>query len=239
MSLSKTKNKKSIPIALDSDDNKLVYYNSNQTGSKKMVSKNGYTPYHHGDAVLYVSARRGAGKSTFASMYIKSYVEATDGKVFIISRLDDDPSIQLPHRGMRIPIGELSTITMEDLKNSLVVFDDINDSKFTKSDIITLNAFITDIIENSRHFGISAILTSHMITDYRKTRLILNECSALVVFPQYSNRYQIDRALKTYFSLSKEQRDEVFNSESRWVFMNSITPKFILTEHEVYPYRYN
>lgn len=237
MSLSKNKTDKAIPIAIDTDDGQLIYYSEN-TEINKLYSKKGFEPYHYGDSVVYVSARRGAGKSTFCNTYIHNYVKATDGRVFLISRLEEDESIKLPERGLRIPINELVSLDMSDLKDSLMVFDDINDAKLTKQQSNFLNKFIIDVIENSRHFNISVIITSHMMANYKQTRPFLYESSAVVVYPQFSNLSQIEKVMKNYYSMSDAQIQNIFNSSSRWVFINTITPKYVMTKNEIYTYKY-
>ena len=235
--LSKTKTDKAIPIAIDKDDNQLIYYKENNEISK-LISKKGFEPYHYGDSVLYVSARRGAGKSTFCNMYIHNYTKATDGRVFLVSRLEDDPSIKLPERGLRIPISEVIFLEMADLHDSLIVFDDINDAKLTKKQVQMLTNFITDVIENSRHFNISVIITSHMMTNYKATRPFLYESSAIVIYPQFSNLAQIEKVMKNYYSMTDQQIAEIFKSKSRWVMVNTINPKYVLSHHEIYTYSY-
>ena len=237
MSFSKNKIDKSLPIAIDKDDDQLIYYN-NTTGTEKVISKKGFEPFYYGDAVVYVSGRRGAGKSTFCNIYIHNYVKATDGRVFLISRLKEDESIKLPERGMRIPINEISQITMDDLKDSLIVFDDINDANLNKYETAILNKFIIDVIENSRHYNLSVIITSHMMANFKQTRPFLYESSAVVIYPQWSNLAQIEKVMRSYYSMSTTQIKDIFNSPSRWVYVNTITPKYIMTQHEIYTYKY-
>jgi len=237
-----------IPIAYDSDDRKLVYYCNNATintkdggvihCSKNISSKNGFFPWYNGDAVIYVSARRGAGKSTFCSNYLQVYNFVTGDRVFLISRLADDTSIKLPKEGMRIPISKLRDITLEDLSDSLLVFDDIEDAKMEKNDRLYLYNFIIDAIENSRHFNISILITSHMISNYSKTRPFLYESNAIVVFPKYSNASQIAKALSSYYSFNKKQIEKVFNSDSRWVTIHTVGVKAIISQNEIYTYSY-
>lgn len=235
---SKRHRKGDVPVALDDEDNHVVYYHHGKYNPEPFESVKGFTPWHHGDKVCYICARRGAGKSTFCNIYMENYVEATDGRVFFISRFEDDPSIKLPERSMRLSVGDLPQVPLEELTNSLLVFDDIHSSQYTRQESNYIQSFILDAIQNSRHFNISILITSHMISNYAKTRDILNEMSSLVVFPAYSNAYQIERALKTYVGLNKEQIDDIMSiSDSRWVMIQTISPKFVLTQHKIYPYK--
>lgn len=231
------KNKSDYPIAYDDGDNKLVYYDPKR-GEPHLTATGLFRPWYWGDACIYICGRRGSGKSTYCNEYIKSYVTATDGKVFFVSRFQDDPSITLPERSMRLDILDLVNLELQDLSNSLIVFDDIHSSSYSRQEILFLQKFILDVIQNSRHFNLSCLITSHMISNYQKTRDILAELSALVIFPQHSTGYQIERALRVYLGLNKQQIKSIFSLENtRWVHIQVIGPKFILTQKEVFGYK--
>lgn len=240
--LSTNKTSGSSPIALDTADKSLIYYHKSETGNhNKLVAKGNFEPFFpFKDQLVYISSRRGAGKSTFCNTYIKNYVEATDGRVFIVSRFDSDPSIELPKRGMFIKLNQIQDIEMKDMKDSLIVFDDIHSTQLTPQQAKILQNFVIDVCENSRHHNLSALITSHQATNYSKTRAILNESNAFVFFPQFTNRHQIERALKVYYGLNDIQIDELFNiTNSRWVMVNCINPKYILTQKEVWTFDNN
>lgn len=241
MSLTKEKTKGSIPIAVDKDDSQVIYFKDKVSEvhdvNNPLKSNRGFLPYHFGDKVIYVCGRRNSGKSTFANSYIDAYVKATDNKIFMVSRFEDDPSIDLPERSLRLSIQDLQEIELQDLKNSLIVFDDIHSASYSKQDVAYLQNFIIDIIENSRHYNISTLITSHQVSNYQKTRAILHELSNFVIFPEYSNTHQNEYVLKNYFGLKKDMLDRVMNIKgSRWVMIQSIKPKFIMSEHELFTY---
>jgi len=236
--LSYTASKQGLPMAYDTDNKKLLFINSDSKEKNKIETKKQFEPFYNGkDQLIYVCGRRGSGKSYFCNIYIKNYVEATDGRVFIVSRFNNDPSIVLPDRGMYLKIEDLKEVTMDDLANSLILFDDIHSAQLTAQETKFLHSYILDVMENSRHYNLSAIITSHMITNYSKTRAILNEANAIVVYPKFSNIYQIKRALKVYYGMSDVEINKVLNIEnSRWVYINVVNPKYILTEKEAYFY---
>lgn len=237
--LSKEHLPKSKPIAFDTGDEQLVFFSKDGKGEKRIKAKGDFEPWVFGDALVYVAGKRGSGKSTFANLYIKSYTEATDGKVFLISRFEEDPSIKLPVRGLHIPIEDIDNIEIEDLSHSLVVFDDIANAQLTRKQVQQLHKFIHDVLENSRHYDTKVLITSHQVCDYSRTRAVLNECSAIVVYPQFANRYQIEQALRVYFSMKKPQIEEIMNvTDSRWVYINTVEPRFIMTQKEIWTYQY-
>lgn len=251
--LSYKQTKNSRPIAINKENNELIYINKNTCSDEKRLNGKFEPFYPLNDQLIYIVGRRGCGKSTFCNTYIKNYVEATDGRVFIISRFNSDPSINLPPRAMFVPLNELNDVNIEDFKNSLLVFDDIHNSSLTAAQTKKIHSFVLDVMENSRHHNVSALITSHMATNYSKTREILNESNAIVVYPEYSNPYQIERALKVYYGLSndlikyimntgsrwiyvnKNQKNIMF-AGSRWVYINTTKPKYIMTENEIFTY---
>ena len=204
-----------------------------------LVSKKGFEPFHpaNGDRVYFIAAARGSGKSTWCNTYIKNYVESTDGRVFFISRFESDPSIQLPERGMRISIPDLMTLNLSDLHDSLLVFDDINDSHFSTKERAFLQNYIIDCIENSRHYNTSCLISSHQVSNYSRTRHILAEMSGLVVFPQHSTAFQVERGLRYYLGLSKQQTAEIMENPDRWVLVQSRKPKYVMSQHRLYEYK--
>lgn len=237
-----------IPVALDSGDNQ--YVSIWKRGQSHVVAQGAFTPVYHGDTLIYVVGRRGCGKSTFCSDYISSYNKITDGNVFFISRFRSDPSIHLPLIGgkwihlddivgfLDAHVGKKDTGWMDCFHDSLVVIDDIASSQLTPKQSTLLHAFVCDMIENSRHLKCSMLITSHMVTSYSKTRQILNECSSLVFFPKFSTRHQVESCLMRYFGMTIKQVDELYQlKKTRWIMVDVVTPKLILTQHELFSWK--
>lgn len=234
MSLSKQPNG-GHPIGFDTGDRTIVFLNPKATnGVNEMTPVGQFEPFHSGDQIIYIAAPRGAGKSTFCNIYIRHFADATDGRVFLVSRFEEDPSITLPPRSMRLSIPDLAEVEMSDLKNSLLVCDDVHSSSFSKAQSSFLSSFIKDVIENSRHYNLSCLITSHLITDYAKTRAILNEMSAIVVYPLYGAEWQMRQALENYVGMSKPQIEKVLQSPDRWVMVRCRYPKYVLSNSAIY-----
>jgi hypothetical protein len=231
----------SVPITIELPSNKLIWYTPTSddplVGVKSFTTNDSFEPWHWSDAVIYVCGRRGSGKSYYVNLYLKNYYQYTSNRVFYFSRFEQDPSINLPDRSMWIQVKDIESCDLNDMKNSLMIFDDINDSRLTLKDQKNLQKFILDTIENSRKFGISCILTSHMIYGTKFSQTILSEMSSLVVFPQFSNKYQIERALSYYMKMTKEQIETLKNTQDRWVQIEVNNPQFVLSEHELYLYQ--
>lgn len=236
MSLSKIKSK--VPIAYDLDDKSFVYYH-NEKGITHLQSDKGYLPCLHGDTVGYSVARRNSGKTWFCKLCVKTWLKKhKDGRVFMITKHEQDPSIDdvLPERSQKIHPTEIEGFTTSDFHDSLLIIDDTTDSELTPKQQKQLDKFVDDMIDNGRHDNIQCLLTNHLATDYKRTRVILNGCSFVTIFPRAKTRYQLIRLLKTYLNFDKKEIDELLSKDSRWVQISTIDPYYILTEHEVYLY---
>jgi len=236
------------PVALDSGTGK--YVSIYKRGQSHVYAEGSFSPVWHGDELCYVTGRRGSGKSTFCSDYIQSYNKITDGDVYFISRFKSDPSIQLPKVGghwvhldkiigfLDAHLGRKDTGWQEVFHDSLVVVDDIASSQLTPKQSALLHAFVIDLCENSRHLKCSLMLTSHQTTNYSKTRAILNECSSLVFFPRYSTKHQVEMCLMTYFGMTPKQVKELYDlKKTRWVKVDVVHPKMVLTQHELFSWK--
>ena len=124
--------------------------------------------------------------------------------------------------------------TQDQIKHAL---DDIDSSKNSNALKKYLHTLRDDIIENGRHHKINMLITSHQITNYKDTRTVLDECSCLVLFPNMNIPYQIDRVLKTYYSMTNDQRRKIFDLKSRWVAINNKF-QFISHQHGIYTMNY-
>ena len=186
--------------------------------------------------MIYISGASGSGKSTWAAQYARSYQESNKkSKIIIFSAVKSDPAFE-GVKLQRVVFDDLvdkdgdideSSITLNDLKNSLTIFDDV--------DVISgraLRRYIQDLrdqcLQHGRHDNINMICTSHQLTNYKETRILLMESTKVVFFPSSGGSAQIKRFLKSYGELDKKQIQEVFQIKSRWVMLNKAAPRYIL-----------
>jgi hypothetical protein len=194
--------------------------------------------------VVYICGKNGSGKSYYASEYIKLYHKLyPDDNIILITRLIEDTTMD--NMGVedyveRIVVSDdilNNKYELEKFEHALVVFDDIDSSKNSKKLKKYLHALRDDLIENGRHLKINMLITSHQITNYKDTRTLLDECSSLVIFPNMNIPYQIERVLKSYYSMSNSQRQKIFGLNSRWVAINNKF-QFITHQHGIYMLSY-
>jgi hypothetical protein len=186
---------------------------------------------------IYVSGMSGAGKSTWIANWIMEYKKLyPEREVWLFSRKKEDPV--LDKAGVnRIPIDdellEEPHLGMEEFKQSLVIFDDcdICDKKY-KDVLIKLR---DEILEGGRSINVSCIITSHLTTDFSRTRTVINECSSYVLFPHASsNKNNLNRFFKVYCGLDPAQIKKIYDLPSRWVCIHNQYPKYIASETEIY-----
>lgn len=168
---------------------------------------------------LYVAGPSGSGKSTYVSKYAKNFKKMfPDKEIILFSKVGDDECLDKldPYR---INITEDlidEPIGAEELKDSLVIFDD-TDTIANKKLRDAITALKEDILETGRHYNTYCIITSHLINNYKETRKVLNECHSITMFPSSGSAHPIRYCLKNNVGMSKKDIDKVFKVPSRWV----------------------
>ena len=205
--------------------------------------------------ILYIAGQQGSGKSTYVKNYMQDYIrvfmpfetekclfedsysdESYDDyhRIILFSNLKHDDVLDNPLiiRPNMDDILEDPIDVVEDLKGSLCIFDDY--TSLPKKEREEVERVITSAMEVGRdHHGnkdddIYVCIVRHMLKDYRKTRDILFESSAITFFPQSGSQKQIIDTLKGYCGFSKQQIEKIINLPSRWVTVHIRFPFYVL-----------
>ena len=188
--------------------------------------------------ILYVAGASGSGKSYVSSKWTEQYhAEHPKNKIYLFSKKFQDPAFDSLKYVKRILINdefieEDNKFTMKELRNTLCIFDDCD--TFEKKYKSVINQLIDDILNLGRADHISCIISVHKLTNYKETRGIIMETHQVVFYLGFGNVYHINRFLKTYAGLSKNQIKRIIKSRSRWVLYNMHAPNYILTQNECY-----
>jgi hypothetical protein len=185
--------------------------------------------------VLYASGAGGSGKSTYISRYLKNYKLAFPHRdIYVFSRHTDEQEID-KLKPIKVPINEkllTMKLDLDMMKDSCVVFDDcgaIPDKKINDF----LYKLMNDLLENSRHHNINICVTSHVPSNYTKTRLLLAEMTHFILF-NTGSRKQIDYVLTNYLGFTKQQLKELYKLNTRWWCISKLNPQWVMYERGIY-----
>ena len=130
--------------------------------------------------ILYITGCSGSGKSTYTRKFIEQLKKAKkDIPIYLFSALPDDESLDSV-KPLRIQLDESlieDPIDIKEFADSVVLFDDIDvipDKKIRE----TVYKIMNMGLEIGRHYKINMVITSHLPTNGRDTRRILNEASS-------------------------------------------------------------
>jgi hypothetical protein len=243
-------NKKGKPICKvvgGDDDGEIIYLDSLAKEDKGKIKKNTFEKLEIKDGVFQqvpdttterecgmITGMSGSGKSYYTNNYIKQYKLAyKKNPVYFFSVLGDDKSIdaKLVTR-VRIDEGLITEpLSINDVKNSLCVFDDIEMIKDKKIKDALFD-FINEILTTGRHTNTSCILTIHY-PNSKYIRTLLNECHWFVYFPFGSNR-ATNYVLENYIGIGSKDIKYIKSLKSRWATIFKNYPQCVLTEHNLF-----
>ena len=181
-----------------------------------------------------------SGPSSAGKSFLIKQILLHDPKmrpVVVFSRVRHDPSFdeidqqKLPDgksRLIEIPIFTDEDLTNlpanSDLKNTICVFDDVH--AFEPDMANYLQQYMDRLLECGRHSNTTIYSTSHVLLNYSKSRVTLNECEYCCTFPN-SNRRSADEYLKSRCGLLKPMRDKLIarsGAAGRYLMMRMSHP---------------
>lgn len=188
------------------------------------------------DRSILLIGPSGAGKSYLAKQILMHDVRKRD--VYLFSKIRDDPSlIELTMQGEKsrlkqVPLFEEKDFTKlpveADLVGAIVFFDDIDAFSGDRAEF--LRNYRDSLLEAGRHKNITVISTSHILMNYNKSRVTLNESEWVLLFPP-SNRRSADLFLKDRLGFDKSFRDHLIersNLSGRYLGAKLSAPNAVL-----------
>ena len=184
----------------------------------------------------YIAGPSGSGKSTYVSRHLEQLKKVYPKRdIFLFSDVAEDDVLD-KLKPMRVKLDEAfldTEITPESLKDSIVIFDDIDSIENDK--IKNKVGKLRDtLLKRGRHEDISVVVTNHMLTDYKHTRTVLNEVNSITFFPKSGSSHSIQYMLKTYVGLSAKQIQNIFKLPSRWITVYKHYPMYVVYEKGIY-----
>jgi len=183
--------------------------------------------------VFYIAGASGSGKSYIAKglgeYYQKLFPERS---VYLISKLAEDSGTldKMKPPAKRINIQSLvdDFPDLDEFKNCMVIFDDYD--TFTGPAEKVVHKLIDDLATMGRHTCTTMLCLSHYLTNYKKTRLLLNEATHLVLYPMATSFHALSYLLKTHVGMSKDDVRDI-RKLGRWVCVYKNFPQFIVAAH--------
>ena len=184
--------------------------------------------------VWYVAGASGSGKSYFARGIAEAYKKLyPEREVYLISKLKEDETLDKMKIGKpkRIDVETLITDPpeIEEFKNCMIIFDDYDTFQAPYDKAVM--RLIDDLAIQGRHTNTTMLCLTHYLSNYKKTRLLLNEMTHLVVYPQATAFKPLKYLLETHLGLDKEQVAQLKRMGSRWVCFHKNFPQYQISEH--------
>ena len=184
--------------------------------------------------VIYIAGPSGSGKSFYTKLYLRNYMKQyPKNGLYMISKLTEDSSLDDVKELKRIKIDKTlitSPLDVEDFKDCLIIFDDIDCIK-DKAQKEALNQLKNEILKTGRHTRTTILITSHLACKGNETRSILNECHSLTFF--LGSGMPVDYLLQNYVGLEKKQIQNLKQIPSRWITIFRSFPMMVLTEKKL------
>lgn len=184
--------------------------------------------------VFYVCGASGSGKSYIArglgEFYRRMFPKRS---VYVISKLNEDTTIDNMKGGKpkRINVDTLVSDypEIEEFRDCMVIFDDID--CFTGKHLKAVHQLIDDLAITGRHTNTTVLFLTHYITNYKATRLILNETTHFVVYPQSTSFHGLKYLLGTHIGMSKDDIHSL-KKAGRWVCIHKNYPQYMVSAQE-------
>lgn len=229
-----------ISVAVSSDFSKI---NESPAGLQEIVLKKGYiTPeydaYSKGELPLrcMIVGKSGCGKSHYAGMLIRSYKKQfPNNDVILFSALKSDKSLD-KYDPIRITCDESvyeNPIELEELHNSLCVFDDIQAFANTKI-ALALNTLRDNIMTTGRHENIGCLSLTQILREGHKTKKAIRNTHQIVFFPHLGGKSEMESYLRDYIKMPIAEIRRATSLPSRWVCFSESVPRFFMYEKGIY-----
>ncbi len=175
---------------------------------------------------IIVAGKAGSGKSTWIKNFVKDLKKRyPDLRVILFSKKDSDPSIdEIEPLRIKLDMEMVDNpIKVEELKNSICIFDDVEAlaDKKVENAIIRLR---DDLVNTGRQYNITILSAIHSLLGYKKTRDLLQEATGVVFFNCGGAKNQIMTYLTKYVGLKKTTVDKLTKLPSRWVYLRLNVP---------------
>lgn len=246
-SLSFDKDKSATPVARVKgglNDGEILYLHDGKTGKKRIdLGEEGLfellpNPDPKKREVWYVAGQSGSGKSYIAKGLAAFYKKLfPDRQVYLISKLASDDTLDALKflKRLSIPSFVEDYPELDEFKDCMVIFDDFDTlpkgSKKSPGPYEVVRKLIDDLAIMGRHTCTTMLVLSHYLTNYKETRLILNEATHVVVYPQSTSYHALRHLVRGYVGVDEEDLKRHRRLGSRWLCYKKGFPANMISQH--------
>jgi hypothetical protein len=197
------------------------------------------TNLEDGRDVIMVGGKSGSGKSHTARNFAQRYhILWPERPIHLISYLKHDDTLDALKFLKRLDPGvefKSGPLPLEFFNESLTIFDDIEGFQRDDPEMHDLLQQTIDMIATTgRHNQSSLLVASHLLTDYKRTRLFLGEAQKFVLFPNGCSMKQMTNLLGLYGGCDTDELRRIRRLPSRWVALCTTFPSLVLYESGCY-----
>ena len=244
----KKKYESSIPIAVDLNTKKKLYLTFDKEAPELKSIEGAFRPIpyldlsHNQRSMTMVSAPSGAGKSRVTRAIIESlrkdvYKDNKRQIYLFTKRCVSDPAYENLRNITQIGIEEFApfpTLTSDDLRDSICVFDDIETVQPKQLNDATLH-LIQDLAETSRKKNISIVCIFHQTQQSHKTKPAIFESDTYYLSPSAS-RNSVKKFLDSYGDVSPSEMKEMLqysNLPFEFLTLRKSVPRFWMSPRKI------
>jgi hypothetical protein len=183
--------------------------------------------------VWYIAGQSGSGKSWIAKQLALFYHKLFPKRgIYLISKLEKDETLDALKFLKRIPIQSFveDYPRLEEFRETMCIFDDYDTLTGDAEKVIT--KIIDDLAIMGRHECVTILALSHYLTNYKKTRLLLNEATHIVVYPLSTSYHALRYLLKNYIGVDEEDIKRHKKLGSRWLMYAKGFPQFMISQRD-------
>lgn len=180
---------------------------------------------------FFIAGPPGCGKSTTTAQILSFFPDQV--KYLFTDISEQDRAFEgIEFRKVKMETSVLETITLEKLTKDgdcWCVFDDIDKIRDSKKAKILL-ALMDNVLANGRRHAkhnINIIITSHSLSDYKRTKYAIENCNYWVFFPEKTMLLQIKTLLK------KDGIEKIDFSGNERIFYHRSSPHFVINDFMV------
>jgi hypothetical protein len=152
--------------------------------------------------------------------------------IYLISKLEKDETLDALKFLKRIPIQSFveDYPRLEEFRETMCIFDDYDTLTGDAEKVIT--KIIDDLAIMGRHECVTILALSHYLTNYKKTRLLLNEATHIVVYPLSTSYHALRYLLKNYIGVDEDDIKRHKKLGSRWLMYAKGFPQFMISQRD-------